>query len=225
MDRLERHHYDDKADWLRRRIGLLLPQGGRVLDVGAGSGANLKLARKIGATHVTALEPDISDDSRENFDEADELIEADLHTLATTEGVEEYDTVLAMNVQIIGDEEQFIAEIAQLLKDQGTAIFSFAERERMNRLVPHIQKHFSEMQVHGKYYDQQWGPDHIVIVAKKNGAGSNEWSPREIETVDPWTVPNTAKQYGARAFDTLVTQTPPVDPKEFYFPSDLFGKE
>jgi hypothetical protein len=61
-----------------------------------------------------------------------------------------------------------VSSIIKILKKDGVAVFSFAEKEpTFDKFLPVIKKKFSNYSLYGNLSDTTWGPHHIMIIAKK----------------------------------------------------------
>jgi SAM-dependent methyltransferase len=102
---------------------LRLPENVRVLDVGSGTGANLRLLREMRFTHVVGI--DVSSVARQLCRDKGfgDVLAADVRTLPFMTG--SFDLVLATDVvEHVAQHERALDEIARVLKPGGTALLT-----------------------------------------------------------------------------------------------------
>jgi SAM-dependent methyltransferase len=104
-----------------RRIGVA--QDARVLDVGTGTGSNLRMLREVGFQHVSGL--DANDDAI-RYCELKGLglvKKGDICAMPFSDAT--FDLVLATDViEHVDDDERALAEVARVLKPGGRALFT-----------------------------------------------------------------------------------------------------
>ena len=158
---------------IKTRIGYYFENGrpfngGTVLDVGSGDGRFLQMIKELGAEKVIAVEPDTSGLSEVALQR---LKMADLFQ-GTIEELEahgwKYDGALVLNCSPMADASTMVESLSKQVKEGGTVIFSFAEKEpTYDRFLPLIQQHFRDVKVNGTVGDKVWGPHKIIVIATK----------------------------------------------------------
>lgn len=153
------------------RLGFKGFLGKVVLDIGCNDGSYIEMFKNLGAQEVLGVEP--LEEALNLAIESGRLDKS--HALLGT--LQEYELQLKNKIDVaaifnpevsFADLENFISSLYRVLHENGQAVFTFAERVRLETYMPFIEKYFLTSEPTRLLGNSDYGPHSFLVIANKN---------------------------------------------------------